>query len=185
MAILTPLWTTRAYKSDADVASFLADNPIAGGHVTFERWKVPERLYPLTRKPTLTDEDKQTVLRLYRPELERLETERGYVTADVVALHQDVPDIDAMLGKFDLEHTHADDEVRYIVDGRGVFGFCNNDGRRFLLEVYTGEFINVPANSWHWFYLCEERRIKAIRIFKDPAGWVAHYRPGTGPQGGG
>jgi 1,2-dihydroxy-3-keto-5-methylthiopentene dioxygenase len=177
MAILTPLWTHRTYKTDADIAAFLADHPIAGGHIVFERWKVPERLYPLTSKPTLTDDEKRAVLDLYQPELARLRDERGYVTADLVVLHPDVPDLDKALGKFDLEHHHADDEVRYIVDGRGVFGFCGNDGRRFLLEVRTGEFLNVPANSWHWFYLTDERRIKAIRIFKDPAGWVAHYRP--------
>jgi 1,2-dihydroxy-3-keto-5-methylthiopentene dioxygenase len=27
----------------------------------------------------------------------------------------------------------------------------------------------------HWFHLCEERTIRAIRLFMNQAGWVPHY----------
>ena len=27
----------------------------------------------------------------------------------------------------------------------------------------------------HWFDLCSDRRIRAIRLFQDPAGWTPHY----------
>jgi enolase-phosphatase E1 len=39
--------------------------------------------------------------------------------------------------------------------------------------------IRVPRGTRHWFDLCAERRIRAIRLFQDPSGWTPHYT-GTG-----
>ena len=33
----------------------------------------------------------------------------------------------------------------------------------------------MPRGTKHWFDLCAERRIRAIRLFQDPAGWTPHY----------
>jgi 1,2-dihydroxy-3-keto-5-methylthiopentene dioxygenase len=80
-----------------------------------------------------------------------------------------------MLAKFDKVHTHSDDEVRYIIDGEGIFGFVLPDGRQVELTVETGDYINVPADTEHWFHLTEKRRIKAVRYFTSAEGWVANY----------
>ena len=41
-----------------------------------------------------------------------------------------------------------------------------------VVEVGAGDLIRVPRGTWHWFDLCAERRIRAIRLFQDPAGWL-------------
>ena len=33
----------------------------------------------------------------------------------------------------------------------------------------------MPRGTHHWFDLCAERRIRAIRLFQDPSGWTPHY----------
>jgi 1,2-dihydroxy-3-keto-5-methylthiopentene dioxygenase len=33
----------------------------------------------------------------------------------------------------------------------------------------------VPRGTWHWFNLCADRRIRAIRLFQDMAGWTPLY----------
>jgi len=44
-----------------------------------------------------------------------------------------------------------------------------------VIEVEAGDLIRVPGNTLHWFNLCADRRIRAIRLFKDPSGWAPHY----------
>src|SRR5262249_52277317 len=38
-----------------------------------------------------------------------------------------------------------------------------------------GDLINVPAGTRHWFDLCADRSIRAIRLFQDESGWTPHY----------
>jgi 1,2-dihydroxy-3-keto-5-methylthiopentene dioxygenase len=99
----------------------------------------------------------------------------GYQTRDMVVIHEDIPGLADMLGKFDKIHTHADDEVRYILDGTGYFGFVEPDGKQFLLEVSGGDYINVPANTEHWFEMRGCTRCKAVRYFIDTSGWTPNY----------
>jgi 1,2-dihydroxy-3-keto-5-methylthiopentene dioxygenase len=35
--------------------------------------------------------------------------------------------------------------------------------------------ISVPLGTRHWFDLCTDRRIRAIRLFQDMSGWTPHY----------
>jgi 1,2-dihydroxy-3-keto-5-methylthiopentene dioxygenase len=48
----------------------------------------------------------------------------------------------------------------------------------FALEVEAGDLINVPAGTRHWFDLCADRTIRAIRLFLDPSGWTPNYVAG-------
>ena len=43
------------------------------------------------------------------------------------------------------------------------------------IEVGAGDLIRVPLGTHHWFDLCSDRCIRAIRLFQDPAGWTPHY----------
>ena len=43
------------------------------------------------------------------------------------------------------------------------------------IEVGAGDLLSVPRGTWHWFELCPEQRIRAIRLFQDPSGWTPHY----------
>jgi 1,2-dihydroxy-3-keto-5-methylthiopentene dioxygenase len=113
---------------------------------------------------------------VYAPEIERLKKQGGYVTADVINVNPQTPNLDAMLQKFSKEHTHSEDEVRFIVEGRGVFHIHPENGSPvFGLELGQGDLINVPAGTKHWFDLCSDRRIRAIRLFLDPSGWTPMY----------
>lgn len=115
------------------------------------------------------------ILEAYAGEIDRLKASGGYVTADVIDVSPETPGLDEMLAKFNREHTHDDDEVRFIIEGRGVFHIHPENGTVFSIEVVAGDLIRVPSNTKHWFNLCSERRIRAIRLFKDPAGWTPRY----------
>lgn len=115
------------------------------------------------------------LLAAHQPKIDELKASGGYVTADVIDVHPDTPNLDAMLNKFSSEHWHDEDEVRFIVEGRGLFHVRPADGPVFAIEVEAGDLIRVPKGTHHWFDLCVDRRIRAIRLFQDPAGWTPHY----------
>ena len=172
MAIVTLLQGKGSTLTEqTEISSFLGRH-----NIKFQRWSIPEEIQELAQKPSLDDEEKSAVLEAFRPQLSELAETEGYVDSDMVCLHPETPGLDDALGKFDLEHFHTDEEVRFIVDGQGVFGFVGDDGRRFTIQVETGDYIVIPENAWHWFYLCEDQTIKALRIFKDTSGWTPHYR---------
>ena len=99
---------------------------------------------------------------------------------DVAAIAPDPDDPDwpakaaAARGKFLAEHTHDEDEVRFILAGRGIF-FLHINGRVASVEVGPGDMLRVPRGTTHWFSLCEDRRIRAIRWFQDTTGWTPRY----------
>ena len=99
----------------------------------------------------------------------------GYHRMDLVVLHPATAGLQAALQRFDQPHTHADDEVRYILDGEGIFGFLDAQGQERVVTVRAGDYLRVPAGVEHRFTLTAVRRIKALRLFADTAGWAAHY----------
>jgi 1,2-dihydroxy-3-keto-5-methylthiopentene dioxygenase len=88
---------------------------------------------------------------------------------------KDTPGLDDMLAKFNIEHYHNEDEIRYIVDGRGVFHVNPQSAPVVAIEVEPGDLIRAPRGTLHWFDLCGDRRIRAIRLFRDVSGWTPHY----------
>ena len=145
--------------------------------VSLRQWPVPQtpRAKDLLDKQSLTDAEKEEFLKMVDNRFEELKRDKGYQTRDMVVIHEGIPNIGEMLAKFDKIHTHSDDEVRYIVGGSGYFGFVEKDGGQFLLEVTSGDYINVPANSEHWFEMKDCTRCKAVRYFIDTSGWTPHY----------
>ena len=115
------------------------------------------------------------VLAAYGAEIAKVKARGGYVTADVIDVTPGTPNLEAMLAKFRREHWHDEDEVRFVLEGRGVFFIHPRDRGVFAIEVGPGDLIRVPRGTWHWFDLCEDRRIRAIRLFQDPAGWTPRY----------
>jgi 1,2-dihydroxy-3-keto-5-methylthiopentene dioxygenase len=112
----------------------------------------------------------------YQPVLDELRTRRGYVTQDEVALRPETPNLDVVLKKFDPEHLHEDDEVRFVLEGEGVFDIRSNDERWMRVVVEPGDLIVVPKGKNHRFELTDKRTIRCARLFKDPAGWAPVYR---------
>jgi len=68
--------------------------------------------------PDASDDQK---LEFFTSEIEELKEKGGYVTADVINIVPTTPNLDGMLSKFNKEHWHDEDEIRFIVKGRGIF----------------------------------------------------------------
>src|SRR6516225_2503794 len=140
------------------VRAFLAPHGIQ-----YERWPLAERVNP--------DATEEAILTAYGPEIDRLKAAGGYVTADVINVTPQTPSLDALMQKFASEHTHTEDEVRFILKGRGLFHIHPKIGPIFAIQVEAGDLISVPAHTQHWFNLCADRTIRAIRLFQDKSGW--------------
>jgi 1,2-dihydroxy-3-keto-5-methylthiopentene dioxygenase len=152
----------RTLTETTEIREFLA--PFG---IWYEHWPVETRL-PV-------EASNEQILAEFAPEIESLKQRGNFVTADVINVSSQTPNLDAMLAKFDKEHTHAEDEVRFTVAGRGVFHIHPQGGPVFAVEVSAGDLINVPRGTQHWFNLCEERSIRCIRLFEDPSGWTPEY----------
>lgn len=119
---------------------------------------------------------------VFQPVLDDLKGRRGYITQDEVRLSPSTPNLDVVMKKFDDEHIHDDDEVRFVLDGAGVFDIRTNDDRWLRVVVEPGDLLVVPAGRHHRFELTSASNIHCVRLFKDPAGWVPRYRE-TQPPG--
>ncbi len=154
----------RVLTSSVEIAECLATYGI-----DYQRWPSDDRI--------AADASTEAVLSAYATEIAAMKASGGYVTADVIDVTPETPGLEEMLAKFSREHWHDEDEVRFIVAGNGVFHIHARDrDRAFLaIEVESGDLIRVPRGTLHWFDLCANRRIRAIRLFQDQAGWTPHY----------
>jgi 1,2-dihydroxy-3-keto-5-methylthiopentene dioxygenase len=149
------------------VATQLVALRLADVGIEYERWKPSHSV--------AADAPAEEILEAYRDEIATLKKRGGYATADVIDVTPETPGLDVMLAKFSCEHWHEEDEVRFIITGRGVFHFHPQQGQVLALEVEPGDLIRVPRGTRHWFDLCAERRIRVIRLFQDPTGWTPKY----------
>ncbi len=94
----------------------------------------------------------------------------GYHRMDLAVLHPATAGLQAALQRFDQPHTHADDEVRYILDGEGIFGFLDAQGQERVVTVRAGDYLRVPAGVEHRFTLTAARRIKACACLRTRPG---------------
>jgi 1,2-dihydroxy-3-keto-5-methylthiopentene dioxygenase len=152
----------RSFHEPEQILDFLA-----GIGIDYERWEPAAE--------AARDASAEEILRAYAGQIDQLKARGGYVTADVIDVGPETPGLDAMLARFNTEHWHDEDEVRYIVAGRGLFHVHPQKGPVVAIEVEAGDLIRVPRGTHHWFDLCGEKRIRAIRLFQDTAGWTPHY----------
>lgn len=164
MAVLTLLDPERKEIRDPkDIKTFMNDRGII-----FEQWEAS--------MPLKNSDDQATILKAYEHELKPYMEKHGYQSADVINVHKDTPNIEAIRAKFLSEHTHSEDEVRFFVDGEGQFFFHLPDRMEvFKLLCEKGDFISVPKGYTHWFDLAPKYFVKAIRVFQTQDGWVANY----------
>lgn len=119
--------------------------------VRFERW------------PTSGFEDRVEALRA-----------DGYTTIDMVGITPDHPDRAKMRQTFLSEHRHAEDEVRFFVDGAGLFTL-REAGHVYAVLCEGGDMISVPAGMRHWFDMGAHPHFTAMRFFRTPEGWVGDF----------
>ena len=118
----------------------------------------------------------EEILEVYSKDLKPFMDQGGYLTADVISINKLTENYEAIRTKFLAEHTHSEDEIRFFVDGQGLFWFHLENEPVFNLLCEKGDLISVPAGTKHWFDAGETNPfVKAIRIFIDMSGWVPHY----------
>jgi 1,2-dihydroxy-3-keto-5-methylthiopentene dioxygenase len=154
----------RVYPSDADASVYhehhiwediTAEAARAG--IRVERWEAGAALPP--------GADQEDVLAAYRTSVDRLSQAAVFVAADVVRVSPDTPGHPEMRRKFLEEHTHAEDEARFFVEGAGLF-VIHHGGSVLCVLCVQGDLINVPAGTPHWF---------DMRLYTSREGWVARF----------
>lgn len=140
--------------------------------IFFDQWSADKTL-----AETATQDE---VLEAYSSALEPYMQSNGYEVADVININSQTENYGAIRAKFLQEHTHTEDEVRFFVEGEGLFWFNLDNETVFNVCCQAGDLISVPANTKHWFDAGEKNpSVKAIRIFIDTSGWVPHYTGST------
>jgi 1,2-dihydroxy-3-keto-5-methylthiopentene dioxygenase len=118
----------------------------------------------------------EEILAAYAADLDPFMKSGGYQTADVISINSSTENYAAIRAKFLAEHTHSEDEIRFFVDGQGLFWFHLENEDVFNLLCERGDLISVPAGTKHWFDAGEiDPFVKAIRIFIDMSGWIPEY----------
>ncbi|AIR70913.1 MULTISPECIES: 1,2-dihydroxy-3-keto-5-methylthiopentene dioxygenase [Dickeya] len=153
-----PVWQSR----DAEAIK----QQLSAINVRFERWQADREL---SASPAAEE-----VLSAYQHEIDKLVAEKGYQSWDVVSMRADNPQKAALRTKFLSEHTHGEDEVRFFVEGAGLF-CLHVDGRIFQILCEKNDLLSVPAGIPHWFDMGSEPHFTAIRLFDNPDGWIAHF----------
>jgi 1,2-dihydroxy-3-keto-5-methylthiopentene dioxygenase len=134
--------------------------------VQFERWQADVTL--------ARGASQEAILAAYQDQVESLQRDYGFASADVISLAPDHPEREALRQKFLDEHTHSDFEVRFFVAGQGLF-YIHHEEHVYAILCQQGDLISVPAGARHWFDMGSQPSFTCIRLFTDPEGWVADY----------
>ena len=134
--------------------------------IKMERWEASQ---PVTESNT-----QEEIITAYQASIDTLAANNGFQSVDVVNLYPDHPDKQMMREKFLAEHIHDDDEVRFFIDGCGLF-YMHLEDKVYGLLCEKGDLINVPAGTKHWFDTGADPFFKCIRMFTQNDGWVATF----------
>ena len=67
--------------------------------------------------------NQEQILKAYEKDLIPFMKKGGYQTADVLSINKLTQNYEVIRAKFLAEHTHSEDEIRFFVDGKGLFWF--------------------------------------------------------------
>ena len=155
-------------KTNETITDFNQIKSILNSHqILIEQWVANTKL--------ADDADQGTILAAYSHELKPFMEKFGFETADVINVTPSTPNLPAIREKFMKEHRHSDDEIRFFVDGEGIFWFHLDNDEVIAVTCTAGDFMSVPKNFRHWFDLHPNYFVKAIRIFSNMEGWVTLY----------
>jgi 1,2-dihydroxy-3-keto-5-methylthiopentene dioxygenase len=170
--IIAPEQAPNSVLLDTEKPGEIADALESVG-VRFEQWDA--------NRPTAQDASDADVLAAFADDVDRITRDAGYVTVDIARLQRsdetDAEWITKSSGarhKFLAEHTHADDEVRFFVSGRGAF-YLRLDGKVHIVLCAAGDLLGVPAGTRHWFDMGTDPEFTALRFFRDPEGWIGDF----------
>ena len=135
-------------------------------NVRFERWTASTSI-----RPGASEED---VLSAYKPRIDELKSEGGYMTVGVISLDSDHPRKTELREKYLREYRHGEDEVRFFVAGRVLF-YLHIDDYVYAVLCEKDDLISIPAGTRHWFDLGENPYIVAIRLYNNEGEAPANF----------
>ena len=139
---------------------------LAASGIGFERWPARVQLSANAEPPE--------ILAAYAAEIARVQANGTYPIVDAIRMTPEHPERQVLRQKFLAEHTHSEDEVRFFVEGCGLF--CLHIGEEVVQVLCeAGDLISVPAGTRHWFDMRSTPQFTAIRFFDNPNGWVAQF----------
>lgn len=111
-------------------------------------------------------------------ELRKIRQSRGYNYMDLLDLcPEKVENYEEKLRNFFTEHIHADEEIRYCLEGSGYFDVRDKEDRWIRIWIKEGDLIVLPAGIYHRFTLDTSDYVKLMRLFVGEPVWTAHNRP--------
>jgi len=139
----------------------------------------PERLVSTETLESLGVHYWQVPTENWEPKIDAIAAERSYKNRDIINVTKaGLGDLyETKIKSFFEEHLHEDEEIRYILDGRGYFDvreLRTDDWIRIRVE--PGDLLVLPAGIYHRFTLDDTNAIKALRLFKDEPKWIPHNR---------
>ncbi len=147
-------------------------NELALVNVGFRHWAANNNLS--------ASASSEEILSSYKTDIDNVMLSQGFKSVDVVSMNSsivanmDSEKFNTARNKFLAEHIHADDEVRFFIEGEGLFCLHIED-KVYQILCSRRDFISVPANTKHWFDMGTRPDFKCIRFFSEDAGWVAQY----------
>jgi len=103
-------------------------------------------------------------------ELQRIKLAHGYLEEDEVSLSNETANLEAICAKFDKEHLHTLDEVRFVVEGEGIFDVRDRGDRWVRIFVEAGDLIILADNLRKPVEALEDSTLLAVVAWPDGAG---------------
>lgn len=171
MAVLQ-LEDGRIYTNIATIASQLAVL-----NIEIDRLPTNENptIQELLAQDILNLTEKQQILTAFKTEFAYFKRISGCQWCDLKVLQPGSQQIYGLMTQSNRTHTHADAEVIHILAGECVFGFVYANGSQIQLMLQAAEYIKVPANTEHWFYLTPLLYLKAVQYYTTAQGWIPEY----------
>jgi len=128
------------------------------------------------KSPLLEESTNEEIIEAYSKQITFIMNSRSFKGVDVISMNSTTPREQAasLREKYLKEHVHSDDEVRYFIEGSGLF-VVHHEDKVYSILCNAGDFISVPAMTKHWFDMGSEPNFRCIRFFSKESGWIAEF----------
>jgi methylthioribulose-1-phosphate dehydratase len=110
-------------------------------------------------------------------ELEQICKDRDYKNRDEKMVGRHIPNYEEMCKTFATEHLHADEEIRYVLNGSGYFDVRDENDELIRIHVVKGDLLVLPEGIYHRYVPDIGNDIHVMRLFKDEPKWTPINRP--------